>query len=58
MRAFLPDLVFVRLMRRSVVTELVEQPAAALGWQLPDELPGGVAFQVPQHTGEIGRGSP
>ena len=55
-RAFLPDLVFVSLVRGAVVTELVEEPVASFFLGLGDELFGGEAFQVAEGGGEIGRG--
>src|SRR5438067_6210435 len=38
MRAFLPDLVFIRFVSGAVIAKLVEQPVAALGFELLDEF--------------------
>ena len=54
--AFLPDLVFVRLVRGAVVTELVEEPVAAFFLGLGEELFGGEAFQIAEGGGEVGGG--
>ena len=56
MRPLLPELIFVRFVRRPVMPKLIEQPFAAFDLDLFDELFGGEALQVAQDRGEIGRG--
>ena len=55
MGALLPELILIGLVRGAVVAELVEQPVTALGLQLREQLPGGVAFEIALSGGEIGR---
>lgn len=56
-RTFLPDLMLaLGLGGRSLLAQLAEEPVAPFGFQLIDEPPGRVAFQVSQDASEIGSG--
>ena len=56
MRPLLPELIFVRFVRRPIIPQLIQQPFAAFDLDLLDELFGGEALQIAQDGGEIGRG--
>ena len=56
MRPLLPELIFVRFVRSTVMPKLIERPFAAFQLDLPDKLFGGEALQIAQDGGEIGRG--
>jgi len=55
MRAFLPDLILVGLVRGPVVAELIQQPLAPLRLDLPDKLLGGEALEIAQDRRQVGR---
>jgi hypothetical protein len=46
MRSLVPELIFIRFVRRPVMPKLVEQPFAAFDLDLLDELFGGEALQI------------
>ena len=56
MGTLLPNLIFVRFVRRPVITELIEQPFAAFELELRDKFFGREALEIAQDGGEIRRG--